>query len=107
MKMSRWDESPEELKRREEAGIDGDLDWHWLVKLRRGYMTAPDLDAIAEIDYLRWHLEEMLRAERARSVLDQAIDSATGFDKEKMREAKGIMRRIRTLQRQVTGHEAG
>ena len=61
--------------------------------------------ALAEIDYLRWELETMLSSERRLSALDRAIDTATGFDREKKREAGKMMRRIRRLQKIVSARE--
>ena len=63
--------------------------------------TRQYFQAVAEIDYLMWHLQEMLRTEKSLSAFDRAIDQATGFDKAKLREANHMMQRIRRLQGKI------
>ena len=47
----------------------------------------------------------MLKRERNLSGLDKMIDEATGFDKQKMKEATKLMSEIKKLQKEFEGLE--
>lgn len=64
------------------------------------------LELQVEIDCLDWLLRQMLTAEKRRSLLDKMIDEATGFDKQKFKEAKAIIRRVKKLKAEFEALEA-
>lgn len=49
---------------------------------------------VGEIDYLYYELRRMYQAELKLPAIVKQIDKATGYDKEKLKMAKSIMRRI-------------
>lgn len=48
----------------------------------------------AEIDYLVFLLQQMLKTEKGLSPIARMIDKSTGFDKEKLKKANIIMAQI-------------
>lgn len=58
------------------------------------------LEIQAEIDFLLFCLNKMLEKEKSLSELDKMIDQATGYDKQKLEEAKKIMKKITKLKKE-------
>jgi hypothetical protein len=72
-------------------------------------MTTADeryFEAIAERDYLRFCLEQMHKNVKKRSVLDTAIDQASGHEAAMLKEAKKAMARIKKLSKIIDELEA-
>lgn len=59
-------------------------------------------EIIAEIDYLYFVLEQMMSgAKRGLSPIEIMVDEATGYSKQKIKEAKKIIKRIKVLQNKL------
>jgi len=56
---------------------------------------------VAEIDYCCWGLETMLAQEKRLTSIERMIDTASGFDHAKLRQAKKIMARIKLLKKRL------
>ncbi len=54
----------------------------------------------SEIDCLYWMLGEMLTREKKLTPIETIIDKSTGYDKEKMKNAKQIIAQIEKLKKE-------
>ena len=64
------------------------------------------LELQAEIDYRIWLLNEMRRDGKRLTPLDRLIDEATGYDEERLAEAKEIIAEIEALKAEWDALEA-
>jgi hypothetical protein len=64
-------------------------------------MTRPYFECIATIDAGYFMLRQHLKQEDARSPLDQLIDEATGYDKEKREWVREVVQDIRDAQAEI------
>lgn len=59
-------------------------------------------ETIAEIDYLYFVLEQMMGgAKRGLSPIEIMVDEATGYSKQKIKEAKKLIKQIKVLQNKL------
>ncbi len=58
------------------------------------------LELQAEIDYWHWILKKMLDDYLKRAPIEKMVDESTGYDKEKVKNAKQIMEKIETLKKE-------
>lgn len=58
-------------------------------------------NALCELEYIRFRIEQMLISEKQLSVIERMIDESSGFDKKKLQDAKKLIARCNKLKNKL------